>query len=41
MDSWHRTILIATSRPTSFASPCKTRARTTFANMPFPREEKT
>ena len=41
IDSWHLMILMATSRPTSPTSPCKTRARTTFANIPLPREEKT
>lgn len=41
MDSWHRTILMATSLPTSAGSPPITLARTTLANIPLPREEKT
>ena len=41
MDSWHRMILIATSLPTSADSPPITLARTTLANIPLPREEKT
>jgi hypothetical protein len=41
MDSWHRMILIATSLPTSAGSPPITLARTTLANIPLPREEKT
>lgn len=41
MDSWHRTILMATSLPMSVGSPLMTLARTTLANMPLPRDEKT
>jgi hypothetical protein len=41
MDSWHRIILMATSLPMSVGSPPMTLARTTLANMPLPREEKT
>lgn len=40
MLSWALTILIATSLPTS-EPPLRMRARTTFENMPFPREENT
>lgn len=41
IDSWHLTILIATSLPTSVGSPPIILARTTLANIPLPREEKT